>query len=102
LHLLALFLLIFQCSQGYDVMMEMAKNNHTVHMILENMTATPACLPSHTRTHTQNPKGTENGLKKPNPELLVATVFPCSSVRLPTTSHSNIDKRVFTWRLDHI
>jgi hypothetical protein len=44
--------LIFQCSQGYDVMMEMAKNNHTVHMILENMTATPACLPSHTHTHT--------------------------------------------------
>jgi hypothetical protein len=51
LHLLALFLLIFQSSQGYDVMMEMAKNNHTVHMILENMTAT--LLPALTKKKTQ-------------------------------------------------
>jgi hypothetical protein len=79
LHLLALFLLIFQSSQGYDVMMEMAKNNHTVHMILENMTAT--LLPALTK---KKPNGTEIGLKKPNPELLVATVFPCGSVHLPT------------------
>jgi hypothetical protein len=32
-------------------MMEMAKNNHTVHMILENMTAT--LLPALTKKKTQ-------------------------------------------------
>jgi hypothetical protein len=91
-------LLIFQSSQGYDVMMEISKNNHTVHMILENFTYIP-CMPSkNKKIHPVEQKRVWNwfSIFLLQRALFRAARFTCQP------SHSNIDKRMFTSRPDHI